>query len=162
MHSPVMYLISRSFCLSTSRWRGHRISYRLHVTHFELWSLASGPHRERYEELRAAYNGVRPKGSLPAPPYEKVAGMSDICDHPDSFCRYDAESPAYADPDRCTPARFSFCAAGVGWLKRARIGRISFLCHLRRWRQSEWFGVLAPLWWPLYLAPTSWSGLLHV
>lgn len=81
-----------TFCLLTLpiflRRHGNRTSPRLHPTHAQLWSLASGPHRERYEELRAAYNPVRPEGSSPAPPYEEWRGMSDICDDPDVFCRY--------------------------------------------------------------------------
>lgn len=58
---------------------------RSHFAHRQLWCLASGPDRERYEELRAAYNPVRPAGLSPAPPFEEWRGMSDICDH--AYCR---------------------------------------------------------------------------
>lgn len=58
---------------------------RSHFAHSQLWCLSLGPDRERYEELRAVYNPVRPAGLLPAPPFEEWRGMSDICDHP--YCR---------------------------------------------------------------------------
>ncbi|CAM9871072.1 unnamed protein product, partial [Hapterophycus canaliculatus] len=64
-----------------------RLKGWLHTTHVQLSSLASGPHRERYEELRAAYNPMRPQGSLAAPPFDEWSEMPDICD-PDAFCRY--------------------------------------------------------------------------
>ena len=69
----------------------NRSSCRLHPAHTHLWSLASGPHRERYEELRAVYNMVRPEGSKAAPPYEDWTGISDVCDHTGVFCRYVCE-----------------------------------------------------------------------
>ena len=62
-----------------------RRASRSHFAHSQLWCLAFGPDRERYEELRAAYNPVRPAGCPPAPPFEDWRGMSDICDH--AYCR---------------------------------------------------------------------------
>eukprot|EP00903_Cladosiphon_okamuranus_P006027 g5945.t1 len=62
-----------------------RYSCWAHFAHSQLWCLAFGPDRERYEELRAAYNPVRPAGCPPAPPFEEWRGMSDICDH--AYCR---------------------------------------------------------------------------
>lgn len=59
---------------------------RSHFAHAELLDLAFRRDREQYEELRAAYNPVRPVGYSPAPPFEEWRGMSDICDH--AYCRY--------------------------------------------------------------------------
>lgn len=58
---------------------------RAHTAHAHLWGLAKVNQRDQYEELRAAYNGVRFAGSSPAPPFEEWRGMSDLCDHP--YCR---------------------------------------------------------------------------
>ncbi|CAN0563998.1 unnamed protein product [Ectocarpus sp. 12 AP-2014] len=52
-----------------------------HLCHTQLWCLALGPDREPYEELRAAYNPVRPSGSPLVPAFEHWQGMSDICNH---------------------------------------------------------------------------------
>jgi len=54
---------------------------RLHAAHLMLYILAYSKRRYEYEDLRAAYNGVRPVGSPPAPPSEEWRGMHDVCDH---------------------------------------------------------------------------------
>ena len=84
-HTPVLSAIVRCGNSLTFQW--YPEPRRLHPTHGNLQLLASGPHRERYEELKAAYNLVRPEGSAAAPSYEEWRCISDICDHPDVFCR---------------------------------------------------------------------------
>ena len=77
-HVPQILVVS---VFNTLRYAG-----RSHFAHRQLWCLSVGPDRRPYEELRAAYNPVRPAGLLPAPPFEKWRDMSDICDH--AYCRY--------------------------------------------------------------------------
>ncbi|CAM9315888.1 unnamed protein product [Pylaiella littoralis] len=64
-----------------------------HTAHVQLWGLAVRGHREKYEELRAAYNPVRSAISPPAPPFEEWRGVADICNH--AYCRHASEQMAF-------------------------------------------------------------------
>eukprot|EP00752_Nemacystus_decipiens_P006689 g6015.t1 len=65
----------------------------LWIAHSHLFLLGFGRQRYKYEQVRAAYNSVRPPGSLAVPPFEEFRGVSDICDHP--YCRRAAERAEY-------------------------------------------------------------------
>ena len=117
--------------LPTVRSHGNRKSRRWHPAHSELHALAGGSHPERYEELRAVYNLVRPEGSRAAPPYEEWTGISDVCDHPEVFCRYccDTRSTATAYLEGTTLTRCTFAPQASCCCERTRALRYFFAPH---------------------------------
>lgn len=54
--------------------------------HLALGSLAREDTAVQYEQLREAYNPVRPVDEPEAPPFEDWKGMGCICQH--VFCRW--------------------------------------------------------------------------
>lgn len=58
---------------------------RSHFAHIHLWHFARKGEQGQYEEIRTVYNPVRPVGYPPAPPFEDLREVTDICDH--AYCR---------------------------------------------------------------------------
>lgn len=58
---------------------------RLHISHLLMSVLATFDERVMYEDLRNAYNVVRPFDTMPIPPFEEWSGISPHCSH--VYCR---------------------------------------------------------------------------
>lgn len=60
--------------------------YRKHTTHCILKAMAIRGYRDKYMELRDAYNSVMNEpGVVKIPPFEEFTAVTDICDG--FFCR---------------------------------------------------------------------------
>jgi len=95
---PVRRIVLMSVSLSppaaAQTLHGESVCIRSHFAHAQLWGLAASPLKNRrlYEDLRAAYNSVRPAGSKAAPPFEQWRSAADLCDHPVCRCEMVSKS----------------------------------------------------------------------